>query len=114
MKKFWSSQLNINKNALAILDGSGLSPENRVTTLAMASILQSAVKMPWYTAFYESLPLNNEIKMKSGSVRNVLAYAGYHKTSTGKQLAFAFITNNYNGSTSSIKQKMFKVLDALK
>jgi D-alanyl-D-alanine carboxypeptidase/D-alanyl-D-alanine-endopeptidase (penicillin-binding protein 4) len=52
--------------------------------------------------------------MKSGSIRNVLAYTGYHKSSTGKSYVFSFITNNYNGSTSAIKQKMFKVLDELK
>ncbi|MFD2162526.1 D-alanyl-D-alanine carboxypeptidase/D-alanyl-D-alanine-endopeptidase [Paradesertivirga mongoliensis] len=114
IKKFWSSKLKMDPNALAILDGSGLSPENRITTLAMASILQSAAKEPWYSSLYESLPENNKIKMKSGSIRNVLAYTGYHKSSSGTPLVFTFITNNYNGSTSAIKQKMFKVLDELK
>ena len=114
IKKLWSNKLKIDPNALSILDGSGLSPENRITTLAMASILQSAVKEPWYSSFYESLPENNNMKMKSGSIRNVLCYSGYHKSSSGKSFVFAFVTNNYNGSTSGIKQKMFKVLDELK
>lgn len=114
IKKFWNSRLKIDPNALAILDGSGLSPENRITTLAMASILQSAAKESWYSSFFESLPDNNSMKMKSGSIRNVLAYTGYHKSSSGSPLVFTFITNNYSGSTSAIKQKMFKVLDELK
>ena len=114
IKKMWSSRLKIDLNSMAILDGSGLSPENRITTMAMSSILHSAVKEAWYSDFYESLPLNNEMKMKSGSIRNVLAYAGYHKSASGTPVVFTFITNNYNGSTSSIKQKMFRVLDELK
>ena len=80
----------------------------------MASIFQSAVKEPWYNSLFESLPENNNLKMKSGSIRNVLAYTGYHKSSSGVPLVFAFMTNNYSGSTSAIKQKMFKVLDELK
>jgi D-alanyl-D-alanine carboxypeptidase/D-alanyl-D-alanine-endopeptidase (penicillin-binding protein 4) len=114
MQKFWAKKLNLDSNSLRVLDGSGLSPENRITTVSMAAILKSAVKEPWYNAFYESLPLNNEMKIKSGSIRNVLAYAGYQKTSTGIPLVFSFITNNYNGSTSAIKQKIFKVLNELK
>jgi len=114
VQKFWYGKMKISPNAMAILDGSGLSPENRITTMAMASILQSTTKEPWYKYFYESLPLNNGMRMKSGSIRNVLAYAGYHKSASGTPLVFAFITNNYSGSTSAIKQKMFNVLDELK
>ncbi|MBC7916109.1 MAG: D-alanyl-D-alanine carboxypeptidase/D-alanyl-D-alanine-endopeptidase [Pyrinomonadaceae bacterium] len=114
LKRFWTNKLKMDANALSILDGSGLSPENRVTTMAMAAILQSATKEPWYPSFHESLPENNSMKMKSGSIRNVLAYTGYHTSSSGSSFVFSFITNNYNGSTSAIKQKMFKVLDGLK
>jgi serine-type D-Ala-D-Ala carboxypeptidase/endopeptidase (penicillin-binding protein 4) len=114
MKKFWFSKLGIDPNALGVLDGSGLSPENRLTTSAMTTILQSVAREPWYNSFLESLPLNNDMKMKSGSIRNVLAYAGFHRGQKGRLYAFSFITNNYSGSTSAIKQKMFKVLDDLK
>ncbi|MGV3707180.1 MAG: D-alanyl-D-alanine carboxypeptidase/D-alanyl-D-alanine endopeptidase [Arcticibacter sp.] len=111
---YWNKKLGIDKNAIAILDGSGLSPENRVTTLAMSRILLSAKGESWFPQFYESLPLYNNMKMKSGSIRNVLAYTGYQKSSSGTSLVFSFITNNYKGSSSAIKQKMFRVLDTLK
>lgn len=114
VQKFWKNKLGIDQNAIAILDGSGLSPENRITSLAMTSIFQSAIKEPWFKDFYLSLPLNNAMRMKSGSIRNVLAYSGYHKSSSGANLVFSFIVNNYNGSTSAIKQKMFRTLDTLK
>lgn len=111
---YWNQKLGINKNAIAVLDGSGLSPENRVTTLAMARILLSARSETWFPEFYESLPLYNNMKMKSGSIRHVLAYTGYQKSSGGTPLVFSFITNNYNGGSSAIRQKMFRVLDTLK
>jgi len=112
--QLWKNKLGIDPNSMAILDGSGLSPENRITTLSMARILQAARKEPWFGSFYESLPVYNNMKMKSGSIRNVLCYTGYEKSSSGTPVVFSFITNNYSGSTSAIKQKMFNVLDLLK
>lgn len=113
IKDHWVSK-GIDRNSLSVLDGSGLSPENRITTKTMARILQLAKSETWFASFYESLPLYNNMKMKSGSIRNVLCYTGYEESKQGVPVVFTFITNNYNGSTSAIKQKMFKVLDNLK
>jgi D-alanyl-D-alanine carboxypeptidase/D-alanyl-D-alanine-endopeptidase (penicillin-binding protein 4) len=112
LQNFWKAR-NIDINSLNIFDGSGLSPGDRVTTLTMATILQSARKESWFPDFYESLPTYNNTKMKSGSIRNVLTYAGY-QTHSGRELCFSIMVNNYNGSTRTIRQKMFKVLDELK
>ncbi|HEY0176168.1 MAG TPA: D-alanyl-D-alanine carboxypeptidase, partial [Pedobacter sp.] len=114
VQDYWNKRAAIDPNSLDILDVSGLSPENRITTLTMAKVLQSAWKEPWFNSFYESIPVYNGMKMKSGSIRNVLAYAGYEKSSDGTPLVFSFITNHYNGSSSSIRQKMFNVLDVMK
>lgn len=113
MQQFWK-QKGIDPHSLAITDGSGLSPEDRVTTQTIARILQSAKKANWFPDFYESLPIYNNMKMKSGSILNVQAYAGYQTTKSGREVCFSIIVNNYNGSTSGIKQKMFEVLDELK
>ncbi|EOR93226.1 D-alanyl-D-alanine carboxypeptidase [Arcticibacter svalbardensis MN12-7] len=114
LTSYWNKRLGIDSNAISILDGSGLAPENRITTAVMAKILNSAKTEDWFPDFYASLPVYNNMKMKSGSIRNVLAYAGYEMSVSGTPLVFSFITNNYSGSTSSIKQKMFRVLDTLK
>jgi len=112
VQNFWKSK-GIDPNSIGITDGSGLSPEDRVTTLTMATVLQSAKKEGWFGDFYESLPTYNDMKMKSGSILNVLTYAGY-QTYKGRELCFSIMVNNYNGSTKSIKEKMFRVLDELK
>ncbi len=98
---------------MSITDGSGLSPGDRVTTLTMATVLQSAKKESWFADFYESLPNYNDMKMKSGIILDVQTYAGY-QTYNGRELCFSIMVNNYNGSARSIKEKIFRVLDELK
>ncbi|WP_411274354.1 D-alanyl-D-alanine carboxypeptidase/D-alanyl-D-alanine-endopeptidase [Daejeonella sp.] len=114
IKTFWSQKLGIDKNAMNIYDGSGLSPANRITTMSIVQILQSIKKEAWFSGFYESLPVYNNMKMKSGSISDVLAYAGYQTSSDGTPLVFSIIINNYSGSSSSARQKLFNVLDVLK
>jgi serine-type D-Ala-D-Ala carboxypeptidase/endopeptidase (penicillin-binding protein 4) len=112
LPNFWKPR-GIDPNSLSVFDGSGLSPADRVTTRTMTTILQTAVQEPWYKDFYESLPTYNNMKMKSGSIINVLNYAGY-QTHDGRQLCFAIFVNNFNGSSKEVKEKIFRVLDVLK
>ncbi|MGB4400109.1 MAG: D-alanyl-D-alanine carboxypeptidase, partial [Daejeonella sp.] len=97
-----------------IYDGSGLSPANRITTMAMAQILQSVKREPWFSSFYESLPVYNNMRMKSGSISDVIAYTGYQTSSGGAPLVFSIMMNNYSGSSSTARQKLFDVLNVLK
>ncbi len=112
VQNFWKVR-GIDPNAIHIYDGSGLSPGDRITTNALAHVLQTAVNQTWYNSFYESLPLYNNMHMKSGTIADVVAYAGY-QTHNGQRLCFSAIINNYNGSTTAVRQKLFKVLDELK
>jgi D-alanyl-D-alanine carboxypeptidase/D-alanyl-D-alanine-endopeptidase (penicillin-binding protein 4) len=112
IKSFWKSK-GINEVELNIVDGSGLSPLNRVTTKAQASILRYAKNQSWFGGFYNSLPEYNGMKMKSGTIGGVKAFAGYHSSKSGDYI-FSFIVNNYNGSSATLVQKMYKVLDVLK
>lgn len=111
-QNFWKAR-GIEPNALNVVDGSGLSPGDRVTTMTLATVLRSAKGTDWFPDFYESLPVYNDMKMKSGSILNVLTYAGY-QTHNGRELCFSIMVNNYNGSGKGIKEKMFRVLDELK
>lgn len=108
---FWAAK-GLDKNALNILDGSGLSPGTRVTTAAIANILFQAQKEDWFAAYLNSFPENNGMKLKSGSINDVSAYAGYYTSNTGQKYIAVININNYNGS--GISKKLFKVLDALK
>lgn len=110
---FWSKN-GIEKSALNIVDGSGLSPQNRVTTNALVTALQFAKDKNWYSSFYNALPMYNGMHMKSGTIGGAKAYAGYHTSKAGVQYTFAIIINNYDSEAGSIVPKMFKVLDELK
>jgi D-alanyl-D-alanine carboxypeptidase/D-alanyl-D-alanine-endopeptidase (penicillin-binding protein 4) len=112
LQNFWKAR-GIDPNALNIVDGSGLSPGDRVTTKTLATILRTVKTEAWFPDYYESLPTYNNMKMKSGSINNCLSYAGY-QTKNGRELCFSVIINNYNGSSAAIRQKLFRLLDELK
>ncbi|TMI83789.1 MAG: hypothetical protein E6H10_07185 [Bacteroidetes bacterium] len=113
VKDFWK-QKGLDPDELNIRDGSGLSPQDRVTTHAQVEVLKYAAKQSWFPYFFNALPEFNHMKMKSGTISDVKGFCGYHTAGDGTQYIFSFLVNNYNGSTSAVVQKMYKVLDALK
>lgn len=113
VKAFWR-QNGINDKEINIVDGSGLSPLNRVTTHAQVQVLQYAQKQEWFSSFIRSLPDYNGMKMKSGTIRNVKGFSGYHTAANGNTYIFSFLVNNYNGSSTALVRKMYTVLDMLK
>ena len=113
IKKFWKSK-GITETELRMYDGSGLSPQNRITTHAQVQVLAYARKQPWFTGFYLALPEYNAMKMKSGTIAGVKGFCGYHKSTTGQEYIFSFLVNNYNGSSSTLVTKMYDVLNLLK
>jgi len=108
---YWA-QKGVDKTALNIIDGSGLSPGDRITTAAMANILFQVQKESWFADYYKAFPEYNGMKIKSGTINDVSAFAGYHTDSAGNKYVIVININNYSGS--GINKKLFKVLDELK
>jgi len=108
---YWAAK-GIDKTALNIIDGSGLSPGDRVTTSAMANILFQIQKESWFTDFHKGLPEYNGMKIKSGTINDVSAFAGYHTDTAGNKYVIVININNYSGS--GINKKLFNVLNQLK
>lgn len=113
LTNFWK-QKGLDKNELNMYDGSGLSPLNRVTTHAQVEILKYARTRDWFPYFYNALPEYNNMKMKSGTISDVKGFCGYHTSKNGKEYIFSFLVNNYNGPSSGLVNKMYRVLDELK
>jgi len=113
VKKFWKEK-SLDEDELNIYDGSGLSPLNRVTTHAQVEILKYAKTKDWFPYFLKSLPEYNGMTMKSGTIRDVKGFCGYHNSKDGKEYIFSFLVNNYSGKASLLVGKMYKVLDELK
>lgn len=115
VRTYWSQKIGgLNATELNLQDGSGLSPQNRVTTHAQTAVLYYAQQQPWFEGFYDALPLFNGMKLKSGTIGGVKGFCGYHTSKSGKQYIVSFLVNNYNGRAATLVQKMYKVLDVLK
>ena len=113
VKDFWSLH-GVEKSAIKIIDGSGLSPANRVTANSLVTVMQYAQSRPWFASFYNALPEANGIKMKDGYINGVRSYTGYVKSKSGVDYTFALIVNNFDGSAGTAREKMWKVLNVLK
>ena len=114
LKKYWEQKLNIKNSELDLKDGSGLSPQNNVTTKAMNTIMQYAIGRPWFNEFNKSLPTYNNMTMKSGTIGGTLGYTGYHTAKDGKKYTFSLLVYNYDNTASRMRQLMFTFLDSLK
>ncbi len=129
IKDFWAKR-NINKNGMHIYDGCGLSKYNTVTTKQMVAILMYMKRLSKNKdVFYNSIPIvgkegtvknmckgtnaENNMRAKSGSLKNVRAYAGYVKTKSGRDVAFSLIINNFNCKSKVARKKMEKVMVAI-
>ncbi len=113
LRSFWKEK-GIASTELNMVDGSGLSPLNRVTTHAQVQVLRYAKAQPWFGGFYNALPEYNNMKMKSGTISGAKGFCGYHTAKDGKEYIFSFLVNNYNGSAAAVVKKMYTVLDILK
>ncbi len=113
LKNFWK-QKGIDSRELNMIDGSGLSPQDRVTTHAQVEILRYAKSKPWFGSYYNAFPTFNGMKMKSGTIKDVKGFCGYQRSADGNEYIFSFLVNNYNGSSSALVNKMYAVLNVLK
>lgn len=88
-KKMWDSR-KMPLEGVRIIDGSGLSRENRVTAEFMTAVLSSMAENAIYASFFPlagqegtlksflaETPLDSYIAMKTGSMKGIQCYAGY-------------------------------------
>jgi D-alanyl-D-alanine carboxypeptidase/D-alanyl-D-alanine-endopeptidase (penicillin-binding protein 4) len=113
VRAFWAER-GMDRRAVGIVDGSGLSPQNRVTAEALARAMRYAMGRPWFPAFDRAMPVHSGIRMKSGTMGGVRSYAGYLKGRDGREYCFAVIVNNFSGSGAAVNRKLWDLLEALK
>lgn len=120
------SSINFDLDGLTLIDGSGLSHNNKVTPISQVKFLASRMKEDYFKDYFESLPVagqsgtlksmfvnndaNGQIFAKTGTLNKVKALAGYIRTKNGKTLTFSLLVNNYYGSVSQVKAKMEELL----
>jgi serine-type D-Ala-D-Ala carboxypeptidase/endopeptidase (penicillin-binding protein 4) len=109
-----AQKIGVDSNAIHIFDGSGLSPQNRISSNALCQFMQFARNQKYYKQFYSSLPIINDISMKSGSIHGVRAYTGYISGADNNIYTFAIVANNFTCSGKEMQSKLWKILDVLK
>lgn len=89
VKKYWSKN-GAPMSGITLIDGSGLSRQNRVTAKFMANVLSKKSEDAYYASFFPlagqegtlrnfmtDTPLEGYIAMKTGSMKGIQCYAGY-------------------------------------
>ncbi len=119
---YWKGR-GLDMRGVKLYDGCGLSPDTRVTAHFVCDLL---AEMKDERAFRASLPvagktgtlamflkgtkLQGKAHLKTGTLKNVVAYAGYIYSGKGEMYAVAFIVNDYAGSSTAVRKKVENML----
>ena len=122
----WLARKGITAPHLVMENGSGLSRAERISAREMALILQAAWRSPYAAEFRSSLPLVamdgtmrrrlqrtplvGEAHIKTGTLNNVRAIAGYSRDSNGQDWAVVAILNDPKpwGASSILDQVLLE------
>jgi D-alanyl-D-alanine carboxypeptidase/D-alanyl-D-alanine-endopeptidase (penicillin-binding protein 4) len=126
VSNYWQKK-GLDVSELFMVDGSGLSRANTVTTNFQASLLSKIHNDSiLFKPFNNSLPvagksgsmsnigkgklIENNMRAKTGYINRARGYCGYVRSKSGKDLAFSVLFNNYNCSAKEAKVKIEKFL----
>jgi D-alanyl-D-alanine carboxypeptidase/D-alanyl-D-alanine-endopeptidase (penicillin-binding protein 4) len=106
----WMRAHGIKDAGLVLENGSGLSRSERITPVQMGALLQAGLRSNWAPEFLASIPIvgvdgtmrrrlhgspaAGRARMKTGSLSNVAALAGYVPDATGKPLVMVAMVNS--------------------
>lgn len=101
--------LGVQRSGMLLNDGSGLSRRNVVSATTQVDLLRACSQQVWGEEFRNSLaiagvdgsirrrmigtPAMQNVRAKTGTLRNVSSLSGYVSTLDGEPLAFSFISN---------------------
>jgi D-alanyl-D-alanine carboxypeptidase/D-alanyl-D-alanine-endopeptidase (penicillin-binding protein 4) len=118
----FAKRVGVDLEGAAIMDGSGLSRSDLLTTRALVQLLMVMERHPQAAVFRASLPiagvdgsLRNRFKgtaaagrvlAKTGSLRSVWGLAGYVENAKGEPLAFALVANNHTPPAGEVTAAM--------
>jgi len=115
----YARQLGAPKKGVRLTDGSGVTRKNRITPLALTTVLVKVRDEPWWPAFDAALPVAgvnshwvggtlrhrmngtraaDNAHAKTGSLTGVTALSGYVTGRDGRRYAFSMLSN-YAGAT---------------
>jgi D-alanyl-D-alanine carboxypeptidase/D-alanyl-D-alanine-endopeptidase (penicillin-binding protein 4) len=110
---------SVPEGGYVMVDGSGLSRYNYVTSDTLVRVLQEMHRNPTHQKEFPAVlavvgrdgtlaqrlaatPAAGRVRAKTGTVDNVRAIAGYIETEGGDMLVFSMIANNFTGPTTIV------------
>lgn len=109
VRYFLECELGAEGLVLEMVDGSGLSPLNRVSAGSLVRLLGYMAESTWWDAFWSTLPeagradglrrmygtrAAGNLRAKTGTINNVSALSGYVRTRDGERLVFSIVSND--------------------
>lgn len=110
-------------------DGSGMSPEDRITPRAYTQLLTYAAKQPWGVSWRETLPvagvdgtlashfrnstLKGKVWAKTGTLNEVNALSGYVIAKSGQTLTFSILVNGRRPRSDAEAQALDRIVEAI-
>ncbi len=125
--------LEINTNGLNMVDGSGLSRQNYISSDFFCRFLDAMMDSPSFEDYLASIPspgangtlaynmsrypseLKNRIKAKSGSMNGIRCYSGYilpTEGSSDETIIFSIMINNCTAPTWTVRKLLDKIMAA--
>jgi D-alanyl-D-alanine carboxypeptidase/D-alanyl-D-alanine-endopeptidase (penicillin-binding protein 4) len=107
VSRFLATSVGVDTSRVAVYDGSGLSPLNRVSAADFVSLMSYMAQRSDFEAFWETLPeagtrdlrrmsrtaAAGNLRAKTGTIRNVSALTGIVRTTSGERIAFSILSN---------------------
>jgi D-alanyl-D-alanine carboxypeptidase/D-alanyl-D-alanine-endopeptidase (penicillin-binding protein 4) len=108
IRRWWPERIGGGSEAPIMDNGSGLSRSERISAQALARMLQVAYLSPQMPELVSSLPITGvdgtmrrnrsraagNAHLKTGSLRDVVALAGYVHAASGRRYVFVAIINH--------------------
>lgn len=115
------AELKIDRQQFVVSDGSGLSPQNRLTASGIIAVLEHMYSSALSRQYFESLavsgadgtsmssrlseaPYAGRVHAKTGTLNGVSALSGYVETLDGDVVAFSILVNNHSGNQAAVKK----------
>lgn len=121
--------IGCNTNEIEIADGCGLSATNAASVSFLTNFLIGIRSKPYYDEVKNSLAVLGvsgtlkdlgsskdaigKISAKTGTLTGVINYVGIAKGKSGKEYAFSFMANRYNGGYFEFRKQMINILESL-
>jgi serine-type D-Ala-D-Ala carboxypeptidase/endopeptidase (penicillin-binding protein 4) len=114
LQQWWRGRLGPSAEPPLVDNGSGLSRSARISAASLGRLLQMAYQAPWMPELMSSLPIAGidgtmrrnrsgaagSAHLKTGSLRDVTAVAGYVLANSGRRYVVVLVANHPNAGAS--------------